>query len=784
MGSLEERNGEVGTEAAVPEAASPSAARGAVLELARTQAAESLAHEATESAEQTTDMPSTVGAPVVVAPPAPAVAAEQQTPPPTSTTTTSGASDPASPNAIGSPGGAASAAASTYAVNVRSIDGSTFQVSVPSDQTGADLKRLIAQHSGVAAERQRLIFRGRIIQDHDSINQHIRESGQTIHLTPVMTAPAGGNAAAAGAEVGTESGGLLGNAGLRFRSAASPAGGLIVEGGPATAEAAVAAAALPAAAAAAGAGVSGADAGAADGGGGAGAAAIGSATLAADGNAAPMMLPLSFAQVICLGILAPMVFGALVAILVFIHQHGGLDKVNKAFANMPQMNYVQIFLLCMHGVCVFFGLPFLMMMNFGPGASAWRMVAATMQETMPAPPQQPAPSPGGPTNAPPATPTSQDGGGVRGQTFMPGTFPGIDLGPPPPVPAWVLAENEGVVSGPEEVFRFPRVGGAAGAVGGFPGIPAPTTQPRPAAPAQPPVLNNAGLINQLLGAQVQPSPTVPVGQTAMPQPAVQSINNAGFLNQLLGELGVPAVAGGGAANLGSFTTIRVSGSGATNAALAQALGLGALGIGGNVAPRAPGGPVGGFVAGGPGLAGAPAAGQPGAGAALAPGLSPAAHGAPGAPASGGVGANAAAPATGAVADGTGGNGEAAGASNGFPWAELQHLLESLGRSNLSYPLPPSSMPCGELDAFLMTLQGAVCQLGVGASDLQAALREAPEHVAEETTHFADALEAAATAFRGASSVVLTHAVAAAAAPTHAEAAPAPLPSAPQEAAAQ
>lgn len=69
-----------------------------------------------------------------------------------------------------------------YEVNIKSIDGTVTKMDVPSNLRGLSLKRRILDRLRVPIERQRLIFRGRVVRDEDVLGHHITQSGQTIHL--------------------------------------------------------------------------------------------------------------------------------------------------------------------------------------------------------------------------------------------------------------------------------------------------------------------------------------------------------------------------------------------------------------------------------------------------------------------------------------------------------------------------------------------------------------------------------------------------------------------------
>jgi len=69
-----------------------------------------------------------------------------------------------------------------YEVNIKSIDGTVTKMDIPSNLRGLSLKRRIMDRLRVPIERQRLIFRGRVVRDEDVLGHHITQSGQTIHL--------------------------------------------------------------------------------------------------------------------------------------------------------------------------------------------------------------------------------------------------------------------------------------------------------------------------------------------------------------------------------------------------------------------------------------------------------------------------------------------------------------------------------------------------------------------------------------------------------------------------
>eukprot|EP00927_Polykrikos_kofoidii_P079031 TRINITY_DN75826_c0_g1_i1.p1 TRINITY_DN75826_c0_g1~~TRINITY_DN75826_c0_g1_i1.p1 ORF type:complete len:990 (+),score=185.52 TRINITY_DN75826_c0_g1_i1:326-2971(+) len=69
-----------------------------------------------------------------------------------------------------------------YEVNIRCIDGTTTQLEVPNDLRISDVKEIIADLLDVPADTQRLIFRGHVVTDDDTVGKHITENNQTIHM--------------------------------------------------------------------------------------------------------------------------------------------------------------------------------------------------------------------------------------------------------------------------------------------------------------------------------------------------------------------------------------------------------------------------------------------------------------------------------------------------------------------------------------------------------------------------------------------------------------------------
>ncbi|KAK4519966.1 uncharacterized protein ATC70_010210 [Mucor velutinosus] len=89
----------------------------------------------------------------------------------------------------------------TINVNIKSSSDKKFVIAIDTDKTVLDLKNAIAEQTEVPAERQRLIYSGRVLKDPDTLADCKVADGNTIHMVkgggPKAAAPAAsGNAAA------------------------------------------------------------------------------------------------------------------------------------------------------------------------------------------------------------------------------------------------------------------------------------------------------------------------------------------------------------------------------------------------------------------------------------------------------------------------------------------------------------------------------------------------------------------------------------------------------------
>ncbi|KZT63630.1 hypothetical protein DAEQUDRAFT_733596 [Daedalea quercina L-15889] len=72
--------------------------------------------------------------------------------------------------------------ASEIQINVKGPSELKLQITISTDKTVADLKQAIADKSDVSADRQRLIYSGRVLKDEDALSTYKIQSSHTIHM--------------------------------------------------------------------------------------------------------------------------------------------------------------------------------------------------------------------------------------------------------------------------------------------------------------------------------------------------------------------------------------------------------------------------------------------------------------------------------------------------------------------------------------------------------------------------------------------------------------------------
>ncbi|CDO68496.1 hypothetical protein BN946_scf184499.g21 [Trametes cinnabarina] len=67
-------------------------------------------------------------------------------------------------------------------INVKGPSELKLQITISTDKTVSELKQAIAEKSDVPADRQRLIYSGRVLKDEDALSTYKIQSGHTIHM--------------------------------------------------------------------------------------------------------------------------------------------------------------------------------------------------------------------------------------------------------------------------------------------------------------------------------------------------------------------------------------------------------------------------------------------------------------------------------------------------------------------------------------------------------------------------------------------------------------------------
>lgn len=70
----------------------------------------------------------------------------------------------------------------TINVNVKSSSDKKFVITIDTSKTVLDLKNAIAEQTDVPADRQRLIYSGRVLKDPDTLEACKIADGNTVHM--------------------------------------------------------------------------------------------------------------------------------------------------------------------------------------------------------------------------------------------------------------------------------------------------------------------------------------------------------------------------------------------------------------------------------------------------------------------------------------------------------------------------------------------------------------------------------------------------------------------------
>ncbi|KIM36527.1 hypothetical protein M413DRAFT_449070 [Hebeloma cylindrosporum] len=84
-------------------------------------------------------------------------------------------------------------------INVKGPSELKLQISITTDKTVLELKQAIAAKSDVEADRQRLIYSGRVLKDDDSLSVYKIQSSHTIHMVKGVSRSGAGGSSSSGA---------------------------------------------------------------------------------------------------------------------------------------------------------------------------------------------------------------------------------------------------------------------------------------------------------------------------------------------------------------------------------------------------------------------------------------------------------------------------------------------------------------------------------------------------------------------------------------------------------
>ncbi|KAK9477222.1 hypothetical protein V1514DRAFT_334554 [Lipomyces japonicus] len=99
----------------------------------------------------------------------------------------------------------AAAAADEINITVKSSADQKYSVSVSPSLLVSDFKQLLEPKSDIPTDRQRLIYSGRVLKDHETLASYKIQSGHTIHLVKSAAPPSASGAGAGGASGGAHS---------------------------------------------------------------------------------------------------------------------------------------------------------------------------------------------------------------------------------------------------------------------------------------------------------------------------------------------------------------------------------------------------------------------------------------------------------------------------------------------------------------------------------------------------------------------------------------------------
>jgi ubiquilin len=93
--------------------------------------------------------------------------------------------------------------AESIKVTIRQNSGQQFDVTVAPTATVKELKVACQEGSGISADEMRLIFKGKILKDENTLDSYKIEEGVTVHLVKGKSAASGSNPTETSSSVGT-----------------------------------------------------------------------------------------------------------------------------------------------------------------------------------------------------------------------------------------------------------------------------------------------------------------------------------------------------------------------------------------------------------------------------------------------------------------------------------------------------------------------------------------------------------------------------------------------------
>ncbi|CAJ0897357.1 7714_t:CDS:1, partial [Entrophospora sp. SA101] len=75
---------------------------------------------------------------------------------------------------------------STVTITVKCSNDTKYTIAVDTSKTVLEFKQLIAEKSEIAADKQRLIYSGRVLKDNDTLETYKIAEGHTVHMVRSM----------------------------------------------------------------------------------------------------------------------------------------------------------------------------------------------------------------------------------------------------------------------------------------------------------------------------------------------------------------------------------------------------------------------------------------------------------------------------------------------------------------------------------------------------------------------------------------------------------------------